>query len=79
MATYWEIAAHLAYNMFSQYQYLFVYLVFSHLGFWSEIFFLISPFPDLCLLVPLYKNTQYFQIGDFRFEKNNNNTILSFM
>ena len=27
--------------------------VFSHLGFWSGNLFLIAPFPDLCLLVPL--------------------------
>ena len=25
---------------------------FTHLGFWSENFFLIAPFPDDCLLVP---------------------------
>ena len=51
MATYWEIAAHSAYEMFSWYKYLFV---FSHLGFWSGNLFLIAPFPDLCLLVPFY-------------------------
>ena len=32
---------------------LIVSLVFSHLGFWSGNLFLIAPFPDLCLLVPL--------------------------
>ena len=37
--------------MFSWYKYLIVNLVFSHLGFWSGNLFLISPFPDLCLLV----------------------------
>ena len=31
-------------------------MVFSHLGFWSGSFFLIAPFPDLCLLVPFYLN-----------------------
>ena len=51
MATYWEIAAHSAYEMFSWYKYLIVSLVFSHLGFWSGSLFLIAPFPDLCLLV----------------------------
>ena len=51
MATYWEIAAHSAYEMFSWYKCLVVRLVFSHLGFWSGNLFLIAPFPDLCLLV----------------------------
>ena len=54
MATYWKIAAHSAYGMFSWYKYLIVSLVFSHLGFWSGKLFLIAPFPDLCLLVPFY-------------------------
>ena len=36
--------------MFSEYKYLIVNLVFSHLGFWSGDFFLIAPFPDHCLL-----------------------------
>ena len=39
MATYWEIAAHSAYGMFSKNKFLIVYLVFSHLGFWSGNFF----------------------------------------
>ena len=52
MATYWEIAAHSAYDMFHGIKYLIVSLVFSHLGFWSGNLFLIAPFPDLCLLVP---------------------------
>ena len=46
-----KIAAHSAYEMFSWYKYLIVSLVFSHLGFWSGILFLIAPSPDLCLLV----------------------------
>ena len=46
-----KIAAHSAYDMFKC---LIVSLVFSHLGFWSGNLFLIAPFPDLCLLVPLY-------------------------
>ena len=49
-----QIAAHSAYEMFSWYKYLIVGLVFSHLGFWSGNLFLIAPFPDLCLLVPVY-------------------------
>ena len=55
MATYWEIAAHSAYGVFTWYKYLIVNLVFSHLGFWSGNLFLIAPFPDLCLLVPFFK------------------------
>ena len=38
----------------SWYKCLIVSLGFSHLGFWSGNLFLIAPFPDLCLLVPLY-------------------------
>ena len=53
MATYWKIAAHSAYDMFSKYKYLIANLVFSHLGLWSGNFFLIAPFPDHCLFVPL--------------------------
>ena len=48
-----KIAAHSAYEMFSWNKYLIVSLFFSHLGFWSGNLFLIAPFPDLCLLVPL--------------------------
>ena len=49
------MAAHSAYNMFFKYKFLIVNLVFlTHLGFWSGNFFLIVPFPDHCLLVPLY-------------------------
>ena len=47
-----KIAVRSAYEMFSWYKYLFVSLVFSHLGFWSGNLFLIAPFPDFCLLVP---------------------------
>ena len=39
MATYWEIVAYSAYDMFPKYKYLIVYLVFSHLGFWIENYF----------------------------------------
>ena len=52
MAAYWGIAAHSANYMFSLYKYLSVFLVFSPLGLWSGNFFLITPFPDHCLLVP---------------------------
>ena len=48
-----KIAAHSAYDMFSLYKYLIDNSVFSHLGFWSGNLFLIAPFPDVCLLVPL--------------------------
>ena len=57
MATYWKIAAHSAYKMFSWYKYLIVSLVFSHLGFWSGSLFLIALFPDLCLLVHFYESS----------------------
>ena len=40
MATYWEIAAYSAYDMFSWYKYLIVNLGFSNLGFWIENLFL---------------------------------------
>ena len=49
-----KIAAHSAYDMFSSYKYLIVNLVFSHLVFLSGNFFLIVPFPDHCLISPLY-------------------------
>ena len=39
--------------MFSWYKYLIVSLFFSLSCFWSGNLFLIAPFPDLCLLVPL--------------------------
>ena len=54
-----KIAAHSAYDMFHGIKYLIVSLVFSHLGFWSGNLFLIAPFPDLCLLVPLYANVMH--------------------
>ena len=54
MATYWENSCSFGLRYVSWYKYLIVGLVFSHLGFWSGNLFLIAPFPDLCLLVPLY-------------------------
>ena len=53
MATYWENSCSFGLRYVSWYKYLIVSLVFSHLGFWSGNLFLIAPFPDLCLLVPL--------------------------
>ena len=47
-----KIAAHSAYEMFSWYKYLIVSLVFPTSVFGVGIFFLIAPFPDLCLHVP---------------------------
>ena len=35
---------------------------FSHLGFWSGNLFLIAPFPDLCLLLPLYKLVEEYPL-----------------
>ena len=55
MATYWENSCSFGLRYVSWYKYLIVSLVFSHLGFWSGNLFLIAPFPDLCLLVPLYE------------------------
>ena len=57
MATYWENSCSFGLRYVSWYKYLIVGLVFSHLGFWSGNLFLIAPFPDLCLLVPLYTKT----------------------
>ena len=54
MATYWENSCSFGLRYVSWYKCLIVSLVFSHLGFWSANLFLIAPFPDLCLLVPLY-------------------------
>ena len=53
MATYWENSCSIGLRYVSWYKYIIVSLVFSHLGFWSGNLFLIAPFPDLCLLVPL--------------------------
>ena len=39
--------------MFSHFEYLIVYLDFPHLVFGNWNFFLIAPFPDHCLLLPL--------------------------
>ena len=47
-----KIAAHSAYDTFSWYIYLIVILFFPAAVFGVGIFFLIVPFPDLCLLVP---------------------------
>ena len=53
MATYWENSCSFGLRYVSWYKYLIVSLVFSHLGFWNGNLFLIAPFPDLCLLIPL--------------------------
>ena len=52
MAAYWENSCSFGLRCVSWYKCLIVNLVFSHLGFCSGDFFLIAPFPDLCLLVP---------------------------
>ena len=52
VAAYWEIASHSAYGVFSKY--LIINYVFPTSVFWSRNFFLISPFPEHCLLVPCY-------------------------
>ena len=56
MAAYWESSCSFGLRYVSWYKYLIVSLVFSHLGFWSGDLFLIAPFPDLCLLVPFFRN-----------------------
>ena len=56
MATYWENSCSFGLRYVSWYECLIVGLVFSHLGFWSGGLFLIAPFPDLCLLVPLFSH-----------------------
>ena len=61
MATYWENSCSFGLRYVSWYKNLIVSLVFSHLGFWSGNLFLIAPFPDLCLLVPL--NIQWPQVA----------------
>ena len=54
MATYWENSCSFGLRFVLWYKYLSVSLFISHLGFWSGNLFLIAPFSDLCLLVPLY-------------------------
>ena len=54
MATYWKIAAHSAYDMFSWYE----YLIFP-----TSAFGVITPFPDLCLLVPIYRTPSVSEEG----------------
>ena len=63
-----KIAAHSAYEMFSWYQYLIVGLVFSHIGFWSGNLFLISPFPNLCLLVRFHVNALHRSLINASFD-----------
>ena len=62
MATYWENSCSFGLRYVSWYKYLIVSLVFSRLGFWSGNLFLIAPFPDLCLLVPLYHSNMYLDL-----------------
>ena len=66
MATYWENSCSFGLRYVSWYKYLIVSLVFSHLGFWSWNLFLIAPFPDLCLLVPLDVNDNVSGVRQFR-------------
>ena len=72
MATYWENSCSFGLRYVSWYKYLIVSLVFSHLGFWSGNLFLIAPFPDLCLLVPIYiysKNKEKIKVNFFSASK----------
>ena len=54
-----KIAAHSAYEMFSWCKCLIVGLVFPASVFGVGAFFLIAPFPDLCLLVPFCTKKTY--------------------
>ena len=63
MATYWENSCSFGLRYVSWYKYLIVSLVFSHLGFWSGNLFLIAPFPDLCLLVPIILDLYIAKLG----------------
>ena len=42
---------------------VFQLLSFSHLGFWSENFFLIAPFPGHYLFVPFYSNRKAISLS----------------
>ena len=77
MATYWENSCSFGLRYVSWYKYLIVSLVFSHLGFWSGNLFLIAPFPDLCLLVPLKRGGQAFCLLCFKPCNYQNTTIPS--
>ena len=54
MATYWENSCSFGLRYVSWYEYLIVSFFFPTSVLGVGIFFLISPFPDLCLLVPFY-------------------------
>ena len=70
MATYWENSCSFGLRCVSWYKCLIVSLVFPTSVFGVGIFFLIAPFPDLCLLVPLYypssENKGADQLRDYR-------------
>ena len=59
MAAFWKIAAHLAYNMFSQYQYLIVDLFFPPRRVEWDFFFLIAPLHAHCLLEVIAMNNRF--------------------
>ena len=40
-------------------------VLLSYLGFWSGNLFLIAPFPDLCLLVPVFQKAKKNGSNDF--------------
>ena len=64
MAAYWEIAAHSAYDMFSQYSDNIVNLVLTSPMFLEWELFLIAPFPDHCLLL-LFEHVDAFDTDKF--------------
>ena len=53
MVANWEIAAHSAADMFSKYKYLTVNLVYPISVLEGAGVFLIAPFADHCLFIPL--------------------------
>ena len=71
--------------MFSWYEYLNVNLVFFSISvFGAGMFFLIAPFPELCLLVPFYNGENpvnilvlTFLVGASSFTDNNNSHYIS--
>ena len=60
MAAYWEIAAHLAYDVVFLYKYLTASLVFSHPRFLEWEFLSDYAIPDQCLLVSFYMSNIIF-------------------
>ena len=80
MAAYWEIAAHLAYNMFSKYKYLIVNLVFPTSVFEVGILclFLVIAYLNLFILNMFHTNVSIFLLILTSSEQHLNNYNISF-